>query len=114
MPLDSMYGNLSSGTNIWVAPVDQMTPHIEVTYLSDEFDRASLSNAIEAHIAGATIPVGPLELQIAYKLYLRGQKHFEDAAHLYLLFRETLSIDQLEEWVEQLGVDEEYERLKSI
>lgn len=114
MPLDSMYGNLSSGTNIWVAPVDQMTPHLEVKFPSDEFDRASLSNAIEAHIAGATIPVGPLELQIAYKLYLRGQKDFEDAAHLYLLFRETLSIDQLEEWVEQPGVDEEYERLKSI
>jgi hypothetical protein len=114
MPLDSMFGNLSSGTNIWVAPVDQMTPHLEVKFPTDEFDRASLTNAIDAHIAGATIPVGPLELQIAYKLYLRGRKDFEDAAHLYLLFRETLSTDKLEQWVRQLDVNEEYERLKSI
>ncbi|WP_318568858.1 hypothetical protein [Salinigranum marinum] len=109
-----MDGNLSSGTYIWVAPVDQMTPHLEVKFPAGEFDRASLSNAIDAHIAGATIPAGALELQIAYKLYLRGQQDFEDAAQLYLLFRETVSIDQLEGWIGQLGVDEEYERLKSI
>ena len=81
---------------------------------TDEFDDASLSNAIDAHIAGATIPVGPLELQIAYKLYLGGQKDFEDAAHLYLLFRETLSTDRLESWVDDLGVAEQYDRLTSI
>lgn len=91
-----------------------MTPHLEVKFPTDELDRASLTNAIDAHIAGATIPVGPLELQIAYKLYLQGQKDFEDAAHLYLLFRETLSTDQLEHWVRQLDVNEEYEQLKSI
>jgi hypothetical protein len=114
MPLDAMYENLSSGTNIWVAPADRMTPHLEVKFPTDEFDCASLTNSIDAQVAGATIPIGPLELQIAYKLFLRGQKDFEDAAHLYLLFRETLSIDRLEQWVERLDVTEEYERLKSI
>ncbi|WP_136602862.1 hypothetical protein [Salinigranum halophilum] len=114
MPLDAMYENLSSGTNIWVAPTDQMTPHLEVKFPTDEFDRASLTNSIDAQVAGATIPIGPLELQIAYKLFLRGQKDFEDAAHLYLLFRETLSTDRLEQWVERLDVTEEYERLRSI
>ena len=114
MPLKEMYGNLSSGTNIWVAPDGQMTPHLEVKFPTDEFDRASLSNAIDARIAGETIPVGPLELQIAYKLYLGSQKDLEDAAHLYGLFRDSLRSTQLESWAERLDVTEEYGRLKSF
>ncbi|NHN43047.1 hypothetical protein G9C85_15620 [Halorubellus sp. JP-L1] len=114
MPLDEMHGNLDAGTNIWVAPEGQMTPHLEVKFPVDEFDRASLDHAITAHVGDATIPVGPLELQIAYKLHLGAQKDFEDAAHLYVLFRESLRTTHLETWVEKLGVTDEYERLQSI
>lgn len=114
MPLTEMYGNLSAGTNIWVAPDGQMTPHLEVKFPTDEFDRASLSNAIDAHVGGETLPVGPLELQIAYKLYLGGRTDFEDAAHLYTLFRENLRVERLESWVEKLDVTEQYARLESL
>jgi hypothetical protein len=114
MPLEAMYGNLSSGTNIWVAPDGQITPHLEVKFPSDEFDHASLSNAIDAQIGGKTIPVGPLELQIAYKLYLGGQKDLEDAAHLHGLFRESLRSERLESWVERLDVTDQYARLESL
>lgn len=114
MPLDSMYENLSDETNIWIAPREQMTPHLEVKFPTDEFDRASLANAISARIGGETVPIGPLELQIAYKLYLGGQKDLEDAAHLYALFGETLRRDALEEWVSELDVTGRYERLREI
>lgn len=114
MPLEAMHDNLTDGLNIWVAPDDQMTPHLEVKFPTDEFDRASLENATEAHIAGETIPVGPLELQIAYKLYLGSKTDFEDAAHLYQLFRESLRPTRLETWTERLDVTGEYERLQSI
>jgi len=114
MPLEEMHGNLSAGTNIWVAPADQTTPHLEVKFPTDEFDRASLSNSINARVGGRELPIGPLELQIAYKLYLAAEKDLEDAAHLYLLFEETLRIDRLEDWVGRLGVEDSYERLKSI
>jgi len=112
MPLSSMYEMLSNGDNIWVAPEDQVTPHLEVKFARDEFDRASLENAITARIGGETIPIGPLELQIAYKLHLGAQKDLEDAVHLYTLFEESLSVARLEKWVTRLGVDDEYERLK--
>lgn len=114
MPLEEMYENLSAGTNIWVAPDDQMTPHLEIKFPTDEFDRASLANAINAHIADPTIPIGPLELQIAYKLYLGSRTDFEDAAHLYTLFRESLRTERLESWVEKLDVHEQYAQLESI
>lgn len=113
MPLEEMYGNLDAGTNIWVAPDGQTTPHLEVKFPTDDFDDASLANAIPAHVGDATVPVGPLELQIAYKLYLGAQKDFEDAAHLYALFRESLRPMRLEHWAKKLDVTAEYERLQS-
>jgi hypothetical protein len=111
MPLSNTYGNLASGTNIWVAPDGEMTPHLEVKFPNDEFDRASLANAIDAHVGGETVPIGPLELQIAYKLSLGGRTDLEDAAHLYTVFGETLSRSRLETWVERLDVEDRYERL---
>ncbi|WP_246041466.1 hypothetical protein [Halorubrum ezzemoulense] len=77
----------------------------------DEFDQASLSQAITAQIGSTSIPIGPLELQIAYKLHLGAQKDIEDAVHLYTLFEETLSAARLERWAQRLDVEAEYERL---
>ena len=112
MPLTSMYEMLDTGDNIWVAPEDQITPHLEVKFARDEFDRASLQNAITARIGDEAVSIGPLELQIAYKLHLNAQKDIEDAVHLYTLFEESLSVPRLEEWVTRLDVEDEYERLK--
>ena len=112
MPLTSMCEMLDTGDNIWVAPEDQITPHLEVKFARDEFDRASLQNAITARIGDEAISIGPLELQIAYKLHLSAQKDIEDAVHLYTLFEKSLSVPRLEEWVTRLDVEDEYERLK--
>jgi hypothetical protein len=112
MPLTDLFEMLDNGDNIWVAPDDQLTPHLEVKFVRDRFDRASLENAITARIADQSLPVGPLELQIAYKLSLGAQKDLEDAVHLYTLFKETLRERHLEKWVTSLGVEAEYERLK--
>lgn len=113
MPLEETYGNLSAGTNIWIAPEGQMTPHLEVKFPSDEFDEASLSNATPATVGGETIPVGPLELQVAYKLSLGSRTDLEDAAHIYSVFGDSLSSRRLEQWTQRLGVSEEYARLRS-
>lgn len=112
MPLSSMHEMLERGDNIWVARDEQITPHLEVKFARDEFDRASLENAMTARIGNETVPIGPLELQIAYKLYLGALKDVEDAVHLYTLFEESLSVDRLEAWVSRLDVGDEYERLK--
>lgn len=113
MPLDDLHMMLSEGDNIWVAPDEQVIPHIEAKFVRDEPDRASLQNSITAHIGGDELPVGPLELQIPYKLYLGAQKDIEDAAHLYALFGETLRTPEVEQWVRKLGVENEYERLRT-
>jgi hypothetical protein len=112
MPLDSMAEMLED--NIWIAREGEMVPHLEAKFVDDEYDHASLENSITARLTSvdAALPIGPLELQIAYKLYLATPKDFEDAYHLYSLFEENLSIQKLERWVKKLDVTEEYERLK--
>lgn len=113
MPLTDLYMMLSNGDNIWIAPDDQVTPHLEVKVASDEADYAALENSMSARIGDATLPIGPLELQIAYKLFLGSQKDLEDAVHLYALFEETLRRPRLQGWVERLGVEDAYDRLRT-
>jgi hypothetical protein len=83
--------------------------------VSDRRVRPSLPDHLdEAYVAGATIPIGSLERQSAYELFLCGERDFEDVAHLFLLFRETLSTDRHGQWVGRLDVTAAYERLESI
>lgn len=114
MPLDSAMELLGNGDNVWVARDGEMVPHLEVKFVRDEFDRASLEHSVVARIAGRELPIGPLELQVAYKLYLGTRTDFEDAVHLYTLFEETLRTGELEQWVEKLDVHESYAQLESI
>lgn len=110
MPLDHMDEMLAE--HIWVARAEETIPHLELKYVTDRFDMASLEHRITARIADAELPIGCLELQIAYKLWMGSRTDVEDALHLYLLFEETLSTPDLERWVDALDVGEAYERLK--
>lgn len=82
MPLDEL-GEMLEDT-IWIARDGEMVPHLEAKFIDDEYDRASLENRITAEITSvdADLPSGPLDSQIAYKLYLGTPKDFEDAVHL--------------------------------
>lgn len=112
MPLDSMEELLED--NIWIAREGEMVPHLEAKFVDDECDRASLENRLTARITSidAALPIGPIELQIAYKRHLGTATDFEDAVHLYTMFGETLSIPTLERWVRNLAVEEDDERLE--
>jgi len=48
--------------------------------------------------------VPPIELQIAYKLYLGSEKDVEDALYLWEVFREHLNPKLLHKFMEILGV----------
>jgi hypothetical protein len=95
-----------------VAPDGEVIPNFEVVFPEDEYDRHSLEEAVEAEFGGRTLRIGPLELQIAYKLRLGSQKDFEDALHLYTVFGDRLDTEELERFVDGLDVADQYERLR--
>jgi len=57
-----------------------MVPHLKIEFVNDELDPEQDHHT--AHGRRGRTPVGPLELRIAYKLYLSAQKDFEDAVQL--------------------------------
>lgn len=111
-PPDAMPEMLPDDEPVWVARDGEMVPHLEVKLVRDEFDRASLDTAITARIGDAELPIGPLELQVAYTLSPGTRTDFEDAVHLYVLFEESLVTSELERWVQRLDVEDDYERLR--
>lgn len=113
-PLDAMFERFDEGLATRVAPHGEAIPNVEVKPPRTDYDRRSLRDAVTAEFAGHTVRISPLELQIAFKLYLGSQTDFEDAAHLYLALGESLDTDRLESYIEQLDVTDEYDRLRGL
>lgn len=113
MPLDDLHPTLSEDHIVRVAEDGHRVPNVEPTFAHDRYSRLSLANTVAVHLGDATIQIGSLELQIAYKLRMGAQKDFEDALYLYHLLGSTLNTDRLETYVDDLGVEDEYDRLRS-
>ncbi|ELZ68539.1 hypothetical protein C457_11061 [Haloferax prahovense DSM 18310] len=120
MPLDEMYSMLSEGSRIRIAEEGEMYPNFETWFVSNDVEREALANPLTVTFDEGQIEISPLELQIAYKLRLAqaadslSGKDFEDALHLYLTFEERFNTEQLETYVNELGVEEYYAELKNV
>lgn len=113
MPLDAMYERLTDDLPVRIAESNHRVPNVELKFASDEYDRASLENAFTVQLTDGRLRIGSLELQIAYKLGMGAQKDFEDALYLYEVAEPNLNTTELESYARQLGVDDEYEKLRA-
>ncbi len=85
---------------------DIVIPNVEVKMASTAFHRHALTNHIKVVLNERyTLRVSPLELQIAYKLYLGSDKDVSDAVFMYTLFKEHLNPGELNRWCRELAVD---------
>ena len=120
MPLDEMYSMLSEGSRIRIAEEGEMYPNFETWFCSNDVEREALSNSLTVMFDEGQIEISSLELQIAYKLRLAqaadslSGKDFEDALHLYLTFEERFNTEQLETYVNELGVEDYYAELTGV
>lgn len=80
-------------------------PNFEIKFARKETDFYSLDNAWIADLGkGAKIRISPMELEIAYKLYLGSEKDFDDAAHLFIIFKKILNMKMLRDFLKKLGI----------
>jgi hypothetical protein len=112
MPLDELQETLSDGLRQRVAEEGQMIPNFELWFVKNEYEQAALASPLTARIGPAEINLSPLELQVAYKLFLGSEKDFEDALHLYDVFEGHLDEDRLQRYVTELEVTEAYAELR--
>lgn len=80
-------------------------PNFEVKAPRNEFHYYSLRNRVKVSLGSRAIYISPLELQIAYKLYLGSMKDLEDAKYIYEAFRDEIDRGELEKWARRLNID---------
>jgi len=90
------------------------TPNIEFKFMKTDLDRYSFEKRIKVVIGNYIFWISPLELQIAYKLFLAADgtdeelipdKDIEDAKHLYNLFEDKINKEEFLLFVNKLNVN---------
>ena len=89
----------------------EIIPNFELKFPKTKYNRYSLENKVEVILNGERVNTSELELQIAFKLKLGSEKDFEDARHLYKVFKEHLNTEILQGHVRELRVEREAERI---
>ena len=112
MPLEELFDTLDDDLRQRIAEEGTMIPNVELWFAKNDFERTVLEDPLVAQIGGREIAISPIELQIAYKLFLTAEKDFEDALHLYQVFGEQLDEDRLQTYVTELEVTDAYDELR--
>ncbi len=85
---------------------DIILPNVEVKLVKTDIHRYALAHSIMVVVNNEfVLRISPLELQIAYKLYLGSGKDFGDAVFLYTLFKDYIDHEELEKWCTRLKID---------
>lgn len=96
-------------------------PNIEFKTIKTDLDKYSYENKIKVVLGNYQIFISPLEMQIAYKLFLaadgideelESDKDIEDAKHLYKVFEEKINKDEFLALVSKLNVKNKLRFLK--
>lgn len=99
-----LYGMLIDNLAIRIAEKSKAVPNFEIKFPKKETDFFSLDNPIKVILNDDEILISPLEMQIAYKLYLGSEKDIEDAVHIYRIFKEKLDRNLLNSLIQKLNV----------
>jgi len=89
------------------------TPNIEYKTIKTDLDKYSYENRIKVILNNKELFISPIELQIAYKLFLASDKideelqpdkDIEDARHLYKMFKEKINKEEFLIFINKLNV----------
>jgi len=87
-----------------IAKKGKIIPNIEMKVAKTEIDNIALNERIKVCLGKHALYISPLELQIAYKLFLSSEKDIEDARHLFNIFSEKLQKEKIIEYAKKLNV----------
>jgi len=97
------------------------TPNIEFKIIKTDLDKYSFENKIKVKMEKEILFISPLEMQIAYKLFLAADgtdkelmpdKDIEDARHLYKIFEDKINKEEFLTIVNKLNVKKRLRFLK--
>jgi len=100
-----LHAILASGSGIRLSEKDAFIPNIEIKFTRNESDAYSFKNRIPLIINDRTFWIGPLEMQIAYKLWLGSGKDIEDAIYIREISRDFIDEVLLRDFCSSFGVN---------
>lgn len=83
-------------------------PNIEFKIIKNDLDSYSFENRLRVILKKGDLYISPLELQIAYKLFLGSEKDLEDAKHLFKVFEEKINKEELLDFLKRLNVEDKF------
>jgi len=95
---------LSNGIAVRLAKRSFVIPNFEIKVARDPLEFVALKKRIKVNLNDNEFYISPLELNIAYKIYLGSQKDIEDAVFLYCLFQEKLNEGEIAIYLQKLGI----------
>jgi predicted nucleotidyltransferase len=110
-PQEALHEYLENNTAIRFAVQEKVIPNFEVKFTKSVYNEYSLDHPIEVFLNGEKIYTSEMELQIAYKLLLGTDKDFEDARHLYRMFKPHLNVELLQKHINEIGVKDKAEKV---
>ena len=108
--VDEAFSLLEDGLAPRFAKTGEAMPNMEVKFPKTDLDFYSLKNRIKVDLNQNILYIGPLELNIAFKLFIGSEKDIEDARFQYKLFQEKLDTEKLKFFINQLKVTERAEK----
>lgn len=101
------YAILEEQSSIRFAVLGTLEPNFEIKFPRNKLNTYSLEHPLTVKLNKKhEIKIGPIELQLAYKLYLGGEKDYLDAAHLYETFFEHIDKEKLKSFLKELNIKE--------
>ncbi len=73
-------------------------------FLKDDIDRSVFRDRVEMDISGVRVYISPIDIQIAYKIFLGSQKDIEDTLHLWEIFKDDINHEHVKKWMKTFGV----------
>lgn len=109
-PDDALEG-LQEGIALRFCQKGKPEPNFEIKFANSEYNQYSLRKKVLVLLKGKPLYTSEIELQIAYKIYLGSDKDYEDARHLFTLFKEKIDMNLLSYHLQELGVKKKAERV---
>ncbi len=102
------YELLSEGSSLRYAEKGTWAPNFELKFVKKPIDRLAIDNKMKVMFnTKYSMYISPIELQIAFKLWLGSDKDYEDARYIYNIFKEYIDAQKLNRFISELRVKKE-------
>ena len=99
------YELLSEGSSLRYAEKDTWAPNFELKFVKKPLDMSTMAGRVKVTFNGKhVIYMSPIELQVAFKLWLGSDKDYEDARYIYNVFKVYIDIKKLNGFIAELHV----------